>query len=194
MAKSDGTAASLSSTLISNKTFPSWGNIIRLLPTGTVFMFQFLNPILTSNGHCGLIGMVLTSILIGICGFSCAFACFTDSYRDGDGMVHYGITTATGLWPSPCSNSINLSKYKLRVGDFVHAFFSVMVFAVLSMLDSYTMLCFHRPFFESTQKVLLVVLPSVIGSVSCAIFMVFPNTRHGIGYHPTSPDGDIDHS
>ncbi|KAK8511241.1 hypothetical protein V6N13_013659 [Hibiscus sabdariffa] len=180
MARSGGSAASSSPTSISN--------IIRLLPTGTVFVFQFLNPVLTNNGHCGLTGMVLTSILIGLCGFSCAFACFTDSYKDSDGTVRYGITTVTGLWTSSGSDSIDLSKYKLRIGDFVHAFFSVMVFAALSVLDSNTMQCFHHPFFEFTQEVLLVALPSVIGTVSCGVFMLFPNTRHGIGYHPTSPD------
>ncbi|KAE8731560.1 Baculoviral IAP repeat-containing protein [Hibiscus syriacus] len=156
-------------------------------------MFQFLNPVLTNYGHCSPVNKVLTSILIALCGFSCAFSCFTDSYKDGDGMVHYGITTVNGLWPSSGSDSVELSKYKLRVGDFVHAFFSVIVFAVLSLLDSNTVQCFY-PSFESTEKVLLMALPPVIGAISGSVFLVFPNTRHGIGYPSTSSSDAPDNS
>ena len=86
-----------------------------------------------------------------------------------------------GLWPSSDSGSVNLSSYKLRIGDFVHAFFSVIVFAVLSLLDSNTVQCFY-PSFESTEKALLMTLPPIIGALSGTVFMAFPNTCHGIGY------------
>ncbi|KAJ6756311.1 PROTEIN DMP3 [Salix purpurea] len=88
-----------------------------------------------------------------------------------------------GLWPSSGSagSSVDLSSYKLRVGDFAHAFFSLIVFSVLSLLDSNTVECFY-PSFESTEKVLLMVLPPVIGAVSGTVFVLFPNRRHGIGY------------
>ena len=178
MAKS---STSSSSSSISDKTFKGLGNLIKFLPTGTVFIFQFLKPILTNNGHCSTVNKVFTSILLGLCGFSCAFACFTDSYKGSYGLVHYGIATVKGLWPSSDSGSINLSSYKLRIGDFVHAFFSVIVFAVLSLLDSNTVQCFY-PSFESTEKALLMTLPPVIGAISGTVFMAFPNTRHGIGY------------
>lgn len=87
----------------------------------------------------------------------------------------------TGLWPSTNSGSVNLSPYKLRIGDFVHSFFALIVFAVLALLDSNTVECFY-PSFESTEKVLLMVLPPVIGAISGTVFMLFPNKRHGIGY------------
>ncbi|KAK8709782.1 hypothetical protein V6N13_060784 [Hibiscus sabdariffa] len=193
MAKSSSKIASSSSTSLSDKTFTGLGNLIKLLPTGTVFVFQFLNPVLTNYGHCSPVNKVLTSILIAFCGFSCAFSCFTDSYKDSDGMVHYGIATVNGLWPSSGSGSVDLSKYKLRIGDFVHAFFSVVVFAVLSLLDSNTVQCFY-PSFESTEKVLLMALPPVIGAISGSVFMMFPNTRHGIGYPSTSPSDSSDNS
>ncbi|KAB2067716.1 hypothetical protein ES319_A09G247400v1 [Gossypium barbadense] len=192
MAKFKNANPSSSSTSISDKTFTSLGNLIKLLPTGTVFIFQFLNPVLTNYGHCSPVNKVLTSSLIGLCGFSCAFSCFTDSYKGGDGLVHYGIATVNGLWPYSGSDSVDLSKYKLRIGDFVHAFFSVIVFAVLSLLDSNTVQCFY-PSFEATEKVLLMVLPPVIGAVSGLAFMVFPNTRHGIGY-PSSTDSSDEYS
>lgn len=82
-----------------------------------------------------------------------------------------------------------MSSYKIRFGDFVHAFFSMIVFAVLSLLDGNTVECFY-PSFESTQKALLMVLPPAIGAVSSVLFMFFPNKRHGIGYPATSDSSD----
>ncbi|XP_043811315.1 protein DMP2 [Manihot esculenta] len=170
---------------IQDKTFAGVGNLIKLLPTGTVFLFQFLNPVFTNNGHCHTVNKYLSGFLIGICGFSCAFSCFTDSYIGSDGITHYGIATVKGLWPSTNAGSVDLSNYKLQFGDFVHALFSVIVFAVLSLLDSNTVECFY-PSFESNEKVLLMVLPPVIGAISGTLFMLFPNKRHGIGYPSSS--------
>ncbi|KAH6808807.1 transmembrane protein [Perilla frutescens var. frutescens] len=160
-------------------TLSGVGNLIKLLPTGTVFVFQFLNPVLTNNGQCHAINKYLTSFLIAACGVSCCFASFTDSYTDSDGVVHYAVTTAKGLWPS--SSTEDLSSYKLRFADFVHAFFSLVVFAVVSLLDPNTVECFY-PSFESAQKALLMAMPPVIGAISGAVFVWFPNKRHGIGY------------
>ncbi|XP_031252067.1 protein DMP2-like [Pistacia vera] len=180
--------SSSSSNSISDKTFTGLGNLIKLLPTGTVFVFQFLNPVLTNNGNCSTVNKYLTSFLIGLCGLSCALSCFTDSYKGSDGKTHYGFVTTTGLWPSTNAGSVDLSKYKLRFGDFVHAFFSIIVFGVVSLLDSNTVECFY-PSFESSEKILLMVLPPVIGVISGGVFMAFPNTRHGIGY-PSSSSSD----
>ncbi|KAF8401595.1 hypothetical protein HHK36_012540 [Tetracentron sinense] len=169
---------------ISDKTFTALGNLIKLLPSGTVFMFQFLNPVLTNNGQCHNINKYLTGTLIGLCGFSCCFSSFTDSYSGSDGMTHYGVATKEGLWPSSDSVGSNLSEYKLRVGDFVHAFLSLIVFAVVALLDPNTVECFY-PSFESSRKIFLMVLPPIIGAASSLVFMIFPNKRHGIGYPPS---------
>ncbi|EEF45444.1 protein DMP2 [Ricinus communis] len=174
--------SSKSKKSMKDKTFTGFGNLIKLLPTGTVFIFQFLNPVLTNNGHCHTINKYLSGILIGLCGFSCAFSSFTDSYVGSDGLIHYGVATVKGIWPSAnAGSSVDLSPYKLQFGDFVHSFFSLIVFAVLSLLDSNTVDCFY-PSFESTEKTLLMVLPPVIGAISGTVFMVFPNKRHGVGY------------
>jgi len=93
--------------------------------------------------------------------------------------------TPKGLWPSPASNSVDLSWYRLRVADFVHAALSLLVFAVLGLLDSNTVQCFY-PGFESTQKRLVQALPTAIGVFAGGVFMIFPNDRHGIGYPLTS--------
>jgi len=83
-----------------------------------------------------------------------------------------------GLWPD--SSSVDLSSKRLRVGDFVHAFFSLIVFSVISLLDANTVNCFY-PGFGSAGKIFLMVLPPVIGVISGAVFTVFPSRRHGIG-------------
>nr|XP_043629530.1 protein DMP2 [Erigeron canadensis] len=172
-------------TTVRNKTFSGVGNLIKLLPTGTVFTFQFLNPVLTNRGNCTTVNRYLTSALITVCGLSCIFSSFTDSYEDEDGTIHYGIATPKGFWPSPTSSSVDVSNYKLRIGDLVHATFTVVVFAVVALLDENTVECLY-PSFETNEKMLMMVVPPVIGAVSSTVFMVFPNTRHGIGYPATS--------
>uniref|UniRef100_A0A7N1A3W2 DUF679 domain membrane protein 2 n=1 Tax=Kalanchoe fedtschenkoi TaxID=63787 RepID=A0A7N1A3W2_KALFE len=167
------------SSLSSHKTFTGVGNLVKLLPTGTVFLFQFLNPILTNNGRCHVVNKVFSAILLVVCAFSCCFASFTDSYKGSDGSYHYGIATSTGLWPNP--DAADLKRYRLRFGDFVHATLSLVVFAVLSLLDNNTVECYY-PEFEEQQKVLIMGLPAAIGTLAGAVFMLFPSTRHGIGY------------
>ncbi|XP_047318157.1 protein DMP2-like [Impatiens glandulifera] len=162
--------------------FTGLGSLVKLLPTGTVFIFQFLNPVLTNNGKCHLVNKYLSAALIAVCGLSCFLTTFTDSYIGKDGITHYAIATFKGLWPSSsASASLDLSKYKIRFGDFVHGFFSLAVFAALSLLDSNTVECFY-PSFVSTEKVLLMTIPPVIGAISGTVFMLYPNKRHGIGY------------
>ncbi|KMZ56982.1 hypothetical protein ZOSMA_104G00040 [Zostera marina] len=73
-------------------TLKGVANLIKLLPTGTVFLFQFLNPVLTNNGYCpSVVSKTLTGILHSACGLMCCISSFTDSYTGGDGKIHYGI-------------------------------------------------------------------------------------------------------
>ncbi|XP_072994776.1 protein DMP2 [Typha latifolia] len=166
-----------------DKAFKGVGNLIKVLPSGTVFIFQFLNPLLTSNGKCHTSNKFLTGALLILCGLSCFFSSFTDSYKGSDGKIYYGIATIKGLYSFSDlnSSSVNLSKYKLRLGDFVHAFFSLLVFGVIAMLDSKIVSCFY-PSFESDEKAVNMALPVVVGAIASAVFVVFPYTRHGIGY------------
>ncbi|XP_043708348.1 protein DMP2-like [Telopea speciosissima] len=174
--------------------FTGVGNLIKLLPTGTVFLFQFLSPFLTNNGQCYTINKYLTGILLTGCAFFCCFSSFTDSYVGSDGLTHYGIVTIHGLWSSSssASGSVDLSAYKLRVGDFVHAFLSLMVFGVVALMDPNTMDCYY-PSFETTQKMLVMAIPPLVGAVASSVFVIFPNNRHGIGY-PSSPNSTQDDS
>ncbi|KAF7150138.1 hypothetical protein RHSIM_Rhsim02G0016500 [Rhododendron simsii] len=165
-------------------TLSGLGKLIKVLPTGTVFLFRFLSPVLTSNGECkNNINKYLSAALLGGCGLSCFCSTFTDSCVHSDGTTHYGMATPTGLWPSPGTSSVNLSSYKLKFADFVHAFFSLMVFAVVALLDHNIRECFY-PSFDS--PLLLQALPPVIGTISGALFTLFPCPRHGIGYPSSS--------
>ncbi|XP_061367980.1 protein DMP2-like [Gastrolobium bilobum] len=187
---SETTSTQKGGTGAAGTTLSAIGNLIKLLPTGTVFLFQFLNPVVTNSGHCNTTNKYLSAILLVVCGFSCVFSSFTDSYTGSDNQRHYGIVTTKGLWPSPASQSqsIDLSMYKLKFGDFVHAALSLFVFAVLGLLDTNTVLCFY-PEFEKNQMSLLQVLPTAIGVFTGGVFMMFPNNRHGIGY-PKSTDSN----
>ncbi|XP_026655802.2 protein DMP2, partial [Phoenix dactylifera] len=176
-----------------DRAFKGVADLIKLLPTGTVFLFQFLNPLLTNTGHCGTVNKYLSGVLLAVCGFSCCFSSFTDSYIGSDGKVYYGLATKDGLWSfsDPNAGSKDLSKYKLRFGDFVHAFLSLVVFSVIALLDDNTVSCFY-PSFELEEKTLLMVLPTVVGGLASSVFMIFPNNRHGIGYAPTGITDDSD--
>jgi len=35
-----------------DRVFKGVGDLIKLLPSGTVFLFQFFSPLLTNNGQC----------------------------------------------------------------------------------------------------------------------------------------------
>ncbi|KAJ0979674.1 hypothetical protein J5N97_015148 [Dioscorea zingiberensis] len=174
---------------IGDVTFKGFADLIKLLPTGTVFMFQFLNPLLTNTGHCHTFNKYLSAALLSICGFSCCFSSFTDSYKGSDGRVYYGIVTKKGLWSfsDPNASSMDFSKYKLRFGDFAHSSLALVVFAVIALLDSNTVSCFY-PALETEEKTMMTVLPTVIGGLASFVFMLFPNNRHGIGYPATQID------
>ncbi|XP_058077066.1 protein DMP2-like [Magnolia sinica] len=176
---------------IGDKTLNGVGNLIKLLPTGTVFLFQFLSPVLSNNGHCSTINKYLTGALLTLCSFSCCFSSFTDSYTGSDGIIHYGIVTKKGMWTFYKSDtgSVDLSSYKLQFSDFIHAALSLIVFAVMALMDPNTVSCYY-PSFESNQKRVLMAAPPVIGVISTMVFTVFPNKRHGIGYPPTQASED----
>lgn len=168
---------------ITDKAFDGLSSLIKLLPTGTVFLYQFLNPLLIGDDSCETINKVLSSILIVVCGLACFISTFTDSYKDSDGKIHYGIATREGFWPNP--KSTDLSSYKIRFGDFVHAFFALFVFAGLALLNDDSVNCFY-PSFGKHKKTLLSVLPTVVGVVSSVVFSLFPTKRNYIGYASSS--------
>nr|VDD26261.1 unnamed protein product [Brassica rapa] len=110
----------------------SAANLSNLLPTGTLLAFQLLTPVFTSNGVCDHATRLLTAALLfllagpvyGISGS------FTDSVKAEDGTIYYGFVTDKGMWvvdyPDPSGLGLpDLSKYRMRFVDWIHATLSV---------------------------------------------------------------------
>ncbi|KAF0895167.1 hypothetical protein E2562_006868 [Oryza meyeriana var. granulata] len=177
---------------MADMTFKGIGDVLKLLPTATVILYEVLTPIVTNTGDCHLANKIITPVLLVLCAFFCAFSAFTDSYVGADGKVRYGLVTARGLMPfgggdDEGAGGRDFSKYRLRFGDFVHAFFSVTVFAAVALLaDANTVSCFY-PSLKDQQKKVVMALPVVVGALASVVFVVFPSTRHGIGYPPAKP-------
>ncbi|CAN6185327.1 unnamed protein product [Urochloa humidicola] len=174
---------------MADATFKSIGDVLKLLPTATVIVYEVLNPIVANTGECHLGYKIATGILLGLCGFFCAFSTFTDSFVGADGKVKYGLVTPKGLLPfAGGGEGKDFSKYKLQFADFVHAGFAVAVFAAVALLaDANTVACFY-PSLKNQQKKVVMALPVAVGAVSSVVFAVFPSTRHGIGYPPSKPE------
>ncbi|XP_010245585.1 PREDICTED: uncharacterized protein LOC104589093 [Nelumbo nucifera] len=171
-----------------SQTFKSTAHLANLLPTGTVLAFQLLAPILTNQGQCDIVGRYMTSSLVALCGFSCLLLSFTDSFRDGNGDVRYGIATFRGLWviDGSCTISPEMAAgYRIKFIDFMHAFMSILVFAAVALFDQNVVDCFYPAPSDETKE-LLTVLPVEIGVICSMLFVVFPTKRHGIGF-PLSP-------
>ncbi|GAB2210300.1 hypothetical protein Droror1_Dr00015563 [Drosera rotundifolia] len=159
-------------------------SLLKLLPTGTVFIFQFLSPVLSNNGKCHTLNKIFMSVLIGVSGLACALGSFTDSFTDGK-TTYYGIATLKGLWTSGSKEKSNDPDYAIQAGDFVHAGLSLLVFATVAVLDSNTVDCFF-PSLKSSENTFMAVLPVVIGAIASLVFYFFPSKREGIGYASTT--------
>ncbi|KAK8524491.1 hypothetical protein V6N13_015511 [Hibiscus sabdariffa] len=167
-----------------SQTFQSTAHLANLLPTGTVLAFQLLSPVFTNQGDCDYVGRSMTAALVFLCGLSCFMSSFTDSFRDKDVNVCYGLATVKGLWVIDGSATLppeTAAKYKLRFIDFVHAFLSILVFAAVALFDQNVVSCFY-PAPSSQAREILTALPVGIGVFGSMLFVVFPTTRHGIGF------------
>lgn len=167
-----------------SQTFQSTAHLANLLPTGTVLAFQLLSPIFTNEGKCDSVCRSMTSGLIVLCGLSCLLSSFTDSFRDKNGKVCYGLATFSGLWVIDCSITVPpefAAKYKLRFIDFMHAIMSILVFAAVALFDQNVVSCFYPTPSTKAQEV-LTAMPVGIGVFCSMLFVVFPTTRHGIGF------------
>ncbi|KAK9070669.1 hypothetical protein SSX86_011071 [Deinandra increscens subsp. villosa] len=174
-----------------SQTLTSTANLAKLLPTGTLLVFQVLTPIFTNNGSCDSTTRSLTAILLLLLAVSCFLACFTDSFKSDNGQVFYGFATFQGMWlfdyhDDTKGNTPDLRKYRLRFIDWVHAVLSVLVFGAVALRDRNVVNCFYPSPGVETQEVLDIV-PIGAGIISSALFVAFPTRRHGIGY-PVTPD------
>ncbi|WZZ75589.1 hypothetical protein YC2023_086959 [Brassica napus] len=61
--------------------------------------FSSYRHFFSNGGQCDVASKIMTSILVAICGFSCFILSFTDSYKDKNGTICYGLaTTLHGFW------------------------------------------------------------------------------------------------
>ncbi|KAI3818808.1 hypothetical protein L1987_12626 [Smallanthus sonchifolius] len=169
------------------KAFKLTAHLANLLPTGSVLTFQTLVPVFTHAGTCRTqVSQVLTSILLSLCGISCFVLCFTDSFRDKNGKVRYGIATFSGLWVIDGSTRVLLlpeeaRAYKVRFIDVFHGLLSLAVFGTIAVFDKNVVNCFCPKPSENMED-LLSTLPIGVGVLCSLLFGVFPTTRHGIGF------------
>ncbi|KAL5995813.1 hypothetical protein ACLOJK_025883 [Asimina triloba] len=168
------------------------GNLIKILPSGTLFLFLFLSPLLTNYGTCPTTAnKIATAVLLAICAFACCFSAFTDSCKDSStGRIHYGIVTSSGMClfdldrsSSSSSSRWNLSGYKLCFGDFVHAALALLVFSLLALLLPNIVTCYYSSL-VSKQKTILVAAPVLVAAICSTAAAYFPCKRHGIGHLP----------
>ncbi|ONK72038.1 uncharacterized protein A4U43_C04F15040 [Asparagus officinalis] len=162
----------------SQKALTSTANLANLLPTGTLLAFQLLTPVSTNNGSCDAATRLITQILLLTLAVSAFIACFTDSFRAPDGQVYYGLATRSGMWlfNYPVKLAVpDLSEYRVSVVDGVHAVLTVLVFVSVAARGR-------------EEEEVLDLVPVGVGLMCGLLFVVFPTTRHGIGY-PVTADG-----
>ncbi|XP_051146875.1 protein DMP3 [Andrographis paniculata] len=169
-----------------SQALESTAHLANLLPTGTLLAFQLLTPIFTNNGSCDAATRPLSFSLLLVLSLSCFLASFTDSVRVSDGRLYYGLATPKGLWLFDYNEDASLApddlgKYRLKFVDVVHAVLSVLVFGAVALRDKNVVSCFYPAPGDEAREVLDAV-PVGIGVVCSLLFVVFPSTRHGIGY------------
>ncbi|GKU97194.1 hypothetical protein SLEP1_g10367 [Rubroshorea leprosula] len=157
--------------------------LVNFLPTGTLLTFEMVLPSVYRNGDCSPLNTMMIHVLLALCALSCFFFHFTDSFRGPDGKVYYGIVTTKGLAVFKPGLDVEIPKderYKIGVTDLVHAVMSVMVFTAIAFSDRRVIKCVF-PAHEKEIDQVMESFPLMVGLVCSGLFLVFPNSRHGIG-------------
>ncbi|KAK3212672.1 hypothetical protein Dsin_017378 [Dipteronia sinensis] len=166
------------------KTISKTSMLVNFLPTGTLLTFEMVLPSIYRTGDCSPVTTLMIHVLLGICALSCFFFHFTDGFRDPDGTVYYGFVTPKGLSVfKPGIPDVVVpkdDKYKVGLNDFVHAVMSVMVFVAIAFADYRVTNCLF-PGHEKEMDQVMESFPLMVGVVCSGLFLVFPNTRTGIG-------------
>ncbi|KAL5582284.1 hypothetical protein UlMin_014726 [Ulmus minor] len=165
------------------KTLSKTSMLANFLPTGTLLTFEMVLPSIYHNGVCTAVTTMMVHALLGLCCLSCFFFHFTDSFRGPDGKIYYGFVTHKGLAVFKPGIDVAVpreERYKLGFNDFVHAMMSVMVFAAIAFSDHRVTDCVF-PGHQKDMDEVMESFPIMVGIVCSALFLVFPNTRYGIG-------------
>nr|BBF17109.1 male gamete membrane protein [Lilium longiflorum] len=165
------------------KTLSKTSMLVNFLPTGTLLTFEMILPSVSGDGSCSPINTMMINVLLGLCAASCFFFHFTDSFRGPDGKVYYGFVTPRGLAVFKAGLGIEVPREdRFRAGfvDVVHAMMSVMVFAAIALSDHRVTNCLFPGHLKEMDEV-MESFPLMVGVVCSGLFLVFPNTRFGIG-------------
>ncbi|CAD6337136.1 unnamed protein product [Miscanthus lutarioriparius] len=158
--------------------------LANFLPTGTLLTFDMLLPAASGDGTCSAVSVAMLRALLALCAASCFLFHFTDSFRAPDGKVYYGFVTPRGLSLFRTGlDGVEVpreERYRLAFVDVVHAVMSVLVFAAVALADYRVSGCLvtgHRKEMDEVME----SFPLMVGAVCSGLFLVFPNTRYGIG-------------
>ncbi|RWR78384.1 hypothetical protein CKAN_00691000 [Cinnamomum micranthum f. kanehirae] len=165
------------------KTLSKTSMLVNFLPTGTLLTFEMLLPPVSGDGTCSPVSSLMINVLLGLCTISCFFFHFTDSFRGPDGKVYYGFVTPRGLAVFKSGMGLEVPKdERFQVGfvDFVHALMSVLVFSAIALSDYRVTNCL-LPGHEKEMDEVMESFPLMVGIICSGLFLVFPNTRYGIG-------------
>ncbi|XP_062199165.1 protein DMP10-like [Phragmites australis] len=185
------TAASFGTA--TDKVMSSAANLAQLLPTGTVLAYQALSPSFTNHGACLPSNKWLTAALVTILAALSLFFSFTDSIVGRDRKLYYGVATLHGFNVFNFSGEEEerdwalgeLQRLRLRPLDYVHAFFTAVVFLTVAFSDVGLQNCFFPNATTNTNQ-LLKNLPLGMAFLSSFVFLIFPTKRKGIGYNDTT--------
>ncbi|KAK9052164.1 hypothetical protein SSX86_028792 [Deinandra increscens subsp. villosa] len=166
------------------KTLSKTSMLVNFLPTGTLLTFEMVLPSVYGTGECTGVGTVMITVLLGICTMSCVFFHFTDSFRGADEKTYYGFATPWGLrvfkLVPPGVEVPKDERYILGFSDLVHAVMSSMVFLAIAFSDHRVTNCLFPRHTEELDEAMQ-SFPLMVGVVCSGLFLVFPNTRYGIG-------------
>ncbi|RLN12157.1 hypothetical protein C2845_PM09G10780 [Panicum miliaceum] len=180
--------------LAAEKVLSVSANLAKLLPSGAVLVFQTLSASFTNQGSCNTANKWLSALLVGFLTAACIFLTFTDSIIH-DNRIYYGVALPGRLKVFALSRAEerrllrvlkkDLVERRLKTLDWVHAFFTAIVFLSIAMGDVGLQKCFF-PDLDSPNmrnvKELLRNAPLGLALLSSFVFMIFPTTRHGVGF------------
>lgn len=99
------------------------------------------------------------------------------------GKVYYGFVTPNGLALFKSGLGVEVPKddrFKMGFTDLVHALMSVMVFTVIAFSDHRVTNCLF-PDHKKEMDEVMETFPLMVGVICSGLFLVFPNTRFGVG-------------
>ncbi|KAL6861765.1 hypothetical protein ACP4OV_017465 [Aristida adscensionis] len=158
--------------------------LANFLPTGTMLAFEVLLPTASGgDGSCSGARAAALRALLALCAAACFLLHLSDSFRAADGRVYYGVVTPAGLSLLRTGLGVEApreDRFRLAVVDVAHAAMSVLVFAAAALADGRVSGCLLRGHRKEMGEV-MESFPLMVGAVGSALFLVFPNARHGIG-------------